>query len=129
GSRLSQRVGGVSQINSDLESNTRQLTASFNGITTKAILFNASYTFTRARDESQGISTFGGGGGGFGGGAVASTAGNPNLSERATSDQERRHSLLGTITWPIKPAIELTAIARTTSGAFFTPLVGGHAHV
>ena len=125
GSRLSPRFGVVSQINSDLESNTRQLTASFNGITTKAILFNASYTFTRARDESQGISTFGGGGGGFGGGSGASTAGNPNLSERATSDQERRHSLLGTITWPIKPAIELTAIGRLTSGGFFTPLVGG----
>ncbi|HZK77528.1 MAG TPA: Spy/CpxP family protein refolding chaperone, partial [Gemmatimonadaceae bacterium] len=114
-------------VNSDLTSNAKQLTASFQGITTKAILFNASYTFTRSTDQSQGLSTFGGfGGGGFGGGGSgASTAGNPNLAERGTSDQERRHSLIGTVTWPIKPAIELTAIARLTSGGFFTPLVGG----
>jgi hypothetical protein len=124
GSRLVPRFGVVSQINSDLESNTKQLTASFNGITTKAIVFNASYTFTRSTDQTQGISSFGGGGG-FGGGSGASTAGNPNLAERATSDQERRHSLIGTITWPIKPLIELTAIARLTSGGFFTPIVGG----
>ena len=125
GSRLTPRFGVVSQINSDLESSTKQLTASFNGITTKAILFNASYTYTRSRDETQGISTFGGGGGGFGGGSGASTAGNPNVAERATSDQERRHSILGTLTWPIRPAIELTAIARVRSGGFFTPIIAG----
>lgn len=33
--------------------------------------------------------------------------------------------MLGTITWPINPAIELSAIARLSSGGFFTPLVGG----
>ncbi len=125
GSRIAPRFGVVSQINSDLESSSRQLTASFNGITTKALIFNASYTFTRSRDQSQGISTFGSGGGGFGGGSGASTAGNPNLAEWATSDQERRHSIIGTVTWPIKPAIELTAIGRVSSGGFFTPLVGG----
>ncbi|MDO8500740.1 MAG: carboxypeptidase regulatory-like domain-containing protein [Gemmatimonadaceae bacterium] len=126
GSRLQPQFGVVSQINSDLESGTRQLTASFNGITMKAMIFNASYTYTRSRDEAQGVSTFGGGGrgGGFGGGSGASTAGNPNLAERATSDQERRHSMIGTFTWPIKPAVELTAIARVTSGGFFTPIVG-----
>ncbi len=127
GSRLQPRFGVVSEINSGLVSDSRQLTASFQGITTKAILFNASYTYTRSIDESQGISTFGGfGGGGFGGGVSgASTAGNPNRAERGTSDQERRHSLIGTITWPIRPVIELTAIARLTSGGFFTPIVSG----
>ena len=123
GSRLQPRFGVVSQINSDLQSTSRQLTASFNGITTKALVFNASYSYTRSIDEAQGISTFGGGGG-FGG-SGASTAGNPNRAERATSDQERRHSILGTLTWPIKPSIELTAIARVSSGGFFTPVVGG----
>ncbi len=126
GSRVNPRFGVVSQINSGLSSDTKQLTASFNGVTTKAIVLNASYTYTRSMDETQGISTFGGGGGGgFGGGSGGSTAGNPNLTERATSDQERRHSMLGTITWPIKPIIELTAIARLTSGGFFTPIVSG----
>ena len=119
GSRLTPRFGVVSQVNSDLKSRAQQLTASINGITRKALLFNASYTYTRSRDETQGISTFGGGG------SSGSTAGNPNLAERGTSDQERRHSVLGTLTWPIKPAIELTAIARLRSGGFFTPIVGG----
>jgi hypothetical protein len=127
GSRIQPQYGVVSEVNSDLKSDSRQLTLSFQGITTKAILFNASYTYTRSLDQSQGISSFGGfGGGGFGGGGSgASTAGNPNIAERGTSDQERRHSLVGTITWPIKPYFELTAISRLTSGGFFTPLVGG----
>jgi hypothetical protein len=127
GSRIQPRFGVVSEINSDLRSDSRQMTFSFQGVTTKAVLFNASYTYTRSIDQSQGLSTFGGfGGGGFGGGGSgASTAGNPNHAERGTSDQERRHSLLGTITFPIKPAFELTAIARLTSGGFFTPMVGG----
>jgi hypothetical protein len=123
GSRVASRFGVVSQINSDLESNTRQLTASLSGITTKALVFNFSYTFTRSTDQTQGISSFGGGGG-FGG-SGGSTAGNPNVAERATSDNERRHSILGTVTWPIKPAFELTAITRLTSGGYFTPIVGG----
>jgi hypothetical protein len=119
GSRLAPRFGVVSQINSDLENNTRQLTASLNGITTKAILFNLSYTLTRSRDETRGISSFGGGGSG------SSTAGNPNVAESGISDRERRHSFVGTLTWPIKPSFEITAIGRLSSGARFTPIVGG----
>ncbi|MEO5579126.1 MAG: carboxypeptidase regulatory-like domain-containing protein [Gemmatimonadaceae bacterium] len=125
GSRIEQRFGVVSEVNSNLASDARQITASINAITTTAILFNASYTFTRSRDESQGISPFGGGGGSFGGSSGASTSGNPNLAERGRSDQERRHSLFATVTWPVKPGFEIAAIARITSGAFFTPLVGG----
>jgi hypothetical protein len=33
--------------------------------------------------------------------------------------------MFATLTWPIKPAFEITAIGRLTSGGFFTPLVGG----
>jgi Carboxypeptidase regulatory-like domain len=127
GSRIQPSFGVVSEMNSNLHSDTKQLTASFNGITTRAILFNASYTFTRSRDQAQGLSNFGTGGfggSGFGGGG-ASTAGNPNLAQWGTSDFERRHSFLATVTWPIKPAFELTAIGRLTSGGFFTPLVSG----
>jgi len=125
GSRLDPRFGVVTRVNSDLESSTRQMTASVNGVTSKALVFNASYTYTRSRDESQGLSAGGGFAGGFGGGGGASTAGDPGIAERATSDQERRHNMVGTLTWPVRPAIELTAIARISSGGFFTPLVGG----
>ena len=126
GSRIHPEFGVVSEMNSNLRSDTKQITASFNGITTRAILFNASYTFTRSRDQAQGLGSFGavGAGSGFGGGG-ATTSGNPNLAQWGTSDNERRHSLLGTVTWPVKPAFELTAIGRLSSGAAFTPTVSG----
>jgi hypothetical protein len=124
GSRLEPGFGVVSEMNSNLRSDTKQITASLNGITTRAILFNASYTFTRSRDQTQGLSSFGGGGG-FGGSGGATTSGNPNIAEWGTSDLERRHSFLATLTWPVKPAFELTAIGRVSSGGFFTPVVSG----
>ena len=122
GSRLYQQFGVVNQIESNLRSNTKQITFGLNGITTKGILLNASYTLTSSFDQSQGFSQ--GVGQGFGG-TAGSTAGNPNTYEWGRSDNARRHVLLGTITYPIKPAFELTAIARATSGSYFSPLVGG----
>lgn len=119
GSRQNPRFGVVSQMSSDLRSDTRQVSASIGGIVSRAVLFNTSYTFTRSRDEARGLTSFGGRGSG------ATTAGNPNVAEWGTSDFERRHSFLATVTWPVKPVFELTAIARVTSGGFFTPLVSG----
>jgi hypothetical protein len=122
GSRLHPQFGVVSQIQSNLRSDTKQITFGLNGVTTKGILLNASYTLTSSFDQSQGFSqgTFQG----FGG-TAGSTAGNPNTSEWGRSDNARRHALLATITYPIKPVFELTAIARATSGSAFAPLVGG----
>jgi hypothetical protein len=128
GSRIEPRFGVVTEMNSNLHSDTRQITASLNGVTTKAIVFNTSYTFMRSRDQQQGLSSFGGGGfggGGFGSGGGANTSGNPNLAQWGTSDLERRHSFLATVTWPVKPSFELTAIARLASGGFYTPVVSG----
>jgi len=122
GSRLYPQFGVVNQIQSNLKSDTKQLTLGLNGITTKGILLNASYTLTSSFDQSQGFSA--GSAQGFGGGA-GTTAGNPNIAEWGRSDNARRHALLGTITYPIKPAFELTMIARATSGSSFAPLVGG----
>jgi hypothetical protein len=112
----------VSQIQSNLRSDTKQITFGLNGITTRGILLNASYTLTSSFDQSQGFSQ--GAVQGFGG-TVGSTAGNPNVSEWGRSDNARRHAFLATITYPIKPVFELTAIARATSGSYFSPLVGG----
>ncbi|MEA2763395.1 MAG: hypothetical protein QOD47_2679 [Gemmatimonadaceae bacterium] len=122
GSRLYPQFGVVSQIESNLRSDTKQLTLGLNGMTTKGILFNASYTLTSSFDQSQGFSQ--GTVQGFGG-TPGSTAGNPNLSEWGRSDNARRHALLGTITYPIKPVLELTMIARATSGSYYSPLVSG----
>ncbi len=122
GSRLYPQFGVVSQIQSNLRSDTKQITFGLNGITTKGILLNASYTLTSSFDQSQGFSQ--GAVQGFGG-TAGSTAGNPNISEWGRSDNARRHAILATITYPIKPVLELTAIGRATSGSYFAPLVSG----
>jgi len=122
GSRLFPQFGVVSQVESHLRSDTRQVTLGLNGFTTKGILLNASYTLTSSFDQSQGFSQ--GTVQGFGG-TPGSTAGNPNLTEWGRSDNARRHALLGTITFPIKPVLEITAIARATSGGYYSPQVGG----
>ncbi len=121
-SRLYPQFGVVSQIQSNLRSDTKQITFGLNGVTTKGILLNASYTLTSSFDQSQGFSQ--GAIQGFGGSA-GSTAGNPNISEWGRNDNARRHAILASLTYPIKPVLELTAIARATSGSYFAPLVGG----
>ena len=77
-SRLHPEFGVVSQIQSNLSSDTKQVTFGLNGITSKGILFNASYTLTSSFDQSQGFSQ--GAVQGFGG-TAGSTSGNPNISE------------------------------------------------
>src|SRR5439155_421878 len=82
-------------ISPDLQSDSRQLTLGFGGFTSRGATFQLSYTLTRARDQSsfsccaatQGF-------------AAPSTAGDPNVGEWATSGFERRHSFLGTVTYP-----------------------------
>ncbi|HEY2066385.1 MAG TPA: carboxypeptidase regulatory-like domain-containing protein [Gemmatimonadaceae bacterium] len=119
-SRLYPQYGSVSELTSSLHSLSTQVTVSLGGLTLQGITLQGSYTFLRARDQQNGFSsgTFGG----FGGG---STAGDPNVVEWGTSDLERRHSFLGTITYPARPWLDITAIARLTAGQAFTPVVGG----
>ena len=117
-SRVDPAFGQVIEANSGLGSTSRQVTASIGGITRKGVVFNAAYTFSRSRDQ---LSSSGFGTQAFG---SATTAGNPNLPEWATSDLERRHSFLTTATWPIGGSLEITTIARVTSGTPFTPRVG-----
>ncbi len=118
-SRAYPGYGRVLVIGSDLQSESRQVTASIGGLTGHGAVFQLSYTWTRARDQSsfsccaasQGFQS-------------PTTGGDPNVREWATSDFERRHSILGTVTYPLPGSLELTAIARLTSGVPFTPLVG-----
>lgn len=123
-SRLDPAFGQVLVTSSDTRSDSKQLTLSLGGITTRGAIFNVSYTLARSQDQGSG-SGFGrfGGGGGFGGLGGATTAGNPNIREWATSDFERRHSFVTTVTWPFWQGLEVTAFGRMSSGAPFTPLV------
>jgi len=78
-----------------------------------------SYTLTRSMDQSsfaccsatQGF-------------AAPTTAADPNVAEWATSDLERRHAVLTTLSYPLSDALEIGMIGRLLSGAPFTPLVG-----
>ncbi len=118
GSRIDPAFGQVIQAGSNLSSDSKQVTTSLGGVTRKGIIFQTSYTYSRARDQ---LSSSGFGTSGFGG---ATTAGNPNIPEWARSDLERRHSFLTTLTYPIGRSVEITTIARLTSGTPFTPRVG-----
>jgi hypothetical protein len=109
----------VSELTSDLRSASAQVTATLGGLTLQGITWSASYTFLRSRDQQNG---FGVAGGGFGGG---NTAGDPNVVEWGTSDRERRHSMLGTLTFPARPWLDITAIGRLTAGQRYTPVVSG----
>ncbi len=130
-SRLHSGFAQVFNINSDLRSDSKQLTVSVSGLTTRGAIFNIGYSLGYSRDQSSG-GGFGGMGGGFGRGggmrgggsfAAATTAGNPNEREWAVSSFDRRHSITGRLTWPVNLGLEVTAMARLASGAPFTPLV------
>ncbi len=115
-SRVTPSFGFVNELSSRLKNDTRQLTLGVGGFfTRRLIMLNTSYTYTRSRDEAMG-------GQGFGPSVVA---GDPRVPEWGRSNQERRHSITGTIMWPIKPGFEVSAIVRASSGARFTPMVGG----
>jgi hypothetical protein len=119
-SRQDARFGQVLLLDSRLGSQSASVTFAANGITRGGITLQASYTFSHARDQSS--SSEGGGQRGFAG----QTAGfNPNDRQWARSDFERRHSLLGVVTWPATAALEVTGIGRLTSGSPYTPLAGG----
>ena len=117
-SRIDQRFGSVYDVNSRNKTEQWQATVSFGGFTSKGAIINASYTYSDARSQT-GFG-FGGAGGGF---SSATTAGNPNVAEWATSAFNRAHNVISTVTYPLTSSFEITAIGRLTSGSPFTPLV------
>ena len=118
-SRAHPEFGRVMLIRSDLESDTKQLTVALAGSTKRGATVRVSYTLTRSMDQSsfaccsttQGF-------------AAPTTAADPNVAEWATSDLERRHAVLTTLSYPLSDALEIGMIGRLLSGAPFTPLVG-----
>jgi hypothetical protein len=119
-SRVQNAYGNVYSVNSNLGSEAKQVTASINGFTPQGINMSLSYTYQRSRDQTSAT----------GGSASnlfrsATTDGNPNITPWGTADNERRHNIQATATWPVDPSVELTAIVSYTSGQPYTPLVGG----
>lgn len=133
-SRQHPEFSQVVEAMSELRSRTAQVTLGFNGMFARSLIWNTSYTWTRARDETAFAP-----GAGFGGGAIggrggfgafgfgvgsATTAGNPNVPEWGTSDLERRHSMTGSLNWFARPWLDVTSIMRLSSGQPFSPRVG-----
>ena len=135
-SRRNNAFGQVIEATSELSSVTHQLTASVNGVSARNMIWNVAYTVMRSRDQTGfAPASLGGGGGGgrFGGGGLSVSGGgfgtvganDPNAFEWGTSDLERRHSILGTVTWMARQWIDLTGMLRVTSGQPYTPRVAG----
>jgi hypothetical protein len=122
GSRVDSAFGHVVEIHSGLASEAWQATLGLGGVFGRGMQAQVAYTYQRARD--QGSTARLGGGAGFGAGSGATTAGNPNVHEWARSAFERRHQFLLTFTYPFGASLEVTSIARLTSGAPYTPMVG-----
>jgi len=117
-SRIAPQFGQVIAVGSDLKSESEQLVIAAQGITRVGAIFNISYTLARAKDQSSAS-----GGSATGGFSAATTAGDPNVREWAPSNFDRRHSFLGTMTYPFSEGLEMTVIGRLSSGAPFTPMV------
>ena len=130
-SRIDPDFGQVLEVGSDLESDTKQLQLSLGGVTRNGIILQTAYTWSRVRDQSSQSVRGGRGGMMMGAGAMVgslggtNTAGNPNIPEWGRSSYERQHSFLATMSYPFGPSVELTAIGRFSSGAPYTPMVGG----
>ena len=119
-SRAVPALGHVIEIGSNLQSDNKQVTLGVNGVTVSGFTFQASYTYTRSRDQSSfsccsAIQGF----------ADATTAGNPNVLGWARSDYERRHAILLTASYALSQSVELTTVTRLMSGTPYTPMVSG----
>jgi hypothetical protein len=114
-SRLHTAFGNVYDIRADRESSAHQFTTQLSGQLPKGITLSTNYTLSFARDN-------GSGGGGFTG---VPTAGSPNAVAWAAASNDRRHTINLTLAKAITPEIEITAMARMSSGAPFTPMVAG----
>jgi hypothetical protein len=110
-SRVDTAFSTVLEARSNLATSAAQLTATLGGVFGPGIVFSASYTWQRARDQQTGVR--------------GSTAGDPNQAEWSRSDFERRHNFVVTVTYPFSTVLEITSIGRLTSGTPFTPMVGG----
>lgn len=118
GSRVDADYGAVFAVGSGLRSDTRQATLGVNGFLRNGMLLSANYTYARSRDQSSfsccnAQQAFG----------SPTTAADPNRTPWGTSDLERRHVIVTTVTMPLHPSVEFTMVGRATSGQPYTPRV------
>jgi hypothetical protein len=110
-SRINDEFGSVFDVVSSRESQAHQVTAQVSGMLPPKLFLSLNYTLGFARDQASG--SFG----------MATTAGNPNESEWATSNNDRRHTLNLTTSYALTEWMEISATSRLSSGTPFTPMV------
>jgi hypothetical protein len=110
-SRLHDEFAHVYDVTSSLRSTSHQLITQLSGTVTQRLRMNLNHTLGFLRDEGSGSM------------AAMTTAGNPNEAEWATGNNDRRHTVNVSLTWPMTPSVELSMNTRLTSGAPFTPMV------
>ena len=118
-SRKDPNFAHVYDVTSGMQSHTNQITASLNGISRFNVLWNVAYTFMRSTDQT----SFSGGSAAMGF-AQTITGADPNVIPFSTSDLERRHIIVGQMTWLARPWLDLTSTIRFTSGQPYSPRVG-----
>jgi len=111
GARQSPLFTRVSELRSDLRSNTAQLTVRLSPIvrTVNAFTWSAAYTYARIREQVSGFS---------------STAGDPRGIEWATSGQGP-HSFNYNLRYTFLNAVQVNWNGAFRSGAAFTPMIAG----
>ncbi len=119
-SRRDPAFGQVFEVASGLRSRNAQVTGSLNGFTSRGAIFNLSWTIARNRDQSS--YAFGPPAFGY---QQTPTAGNPNVLALGAADQDIRHNIIGTATFPLNASLEVTGIGRLSSGSPYTPTVNG----
>jgi hypothetical protein len=109
--RMSQAFARVSELRSDLRSNTAQLTVRLSPITrtVNAFTWSAAYTFSRIREQVSGFS---------------STSGDPLAIEWATAGQGP-HSFNYNLRYTFMNAVQINWTGMFRSGSAFTPMIAG----
>ncbi len=110
-SRIDPDFAHVYDVGSGLRSVSHQFTAQISGTLPPRVRTNLSYTLGFSRDQGSGSLQ------------QVTTAGNPNEVEWATANNDRRHNVNLSLTFPATEWLELTLNSRLQSGTPFTPMV------
>ncbi|HEX6693177.1 MAG TPA: TonB-dependent receptor, partial [Longimicrobiales bacterium] len=111
-SRNFSEFGTVYDVVADRKSTAHQFTATlFGQLLNRKLSLTTNYTLGFARDQGSGSFN------------SATTAGDPNVVEWATSSNDRRHTLNMQAAYAFTPEFEFSVNGRISSGSPFTPLV------
>jgi hypothetical protein len=116
-SRIFPEFGVARYLSGQGRSSTAQLSVGANAVTPWMGVAGIWYTFSRSSDVSSGLDAIVG--------PAATTGADPRTPERAATDFDAHHTLEAMLSQNLNQRVDLSLIARTSSGAPFTPVVSG----